>query len=389
MDQPSTSKTREWQGPSQFQQPGITRICQCVRFTHCLPLYGTMYAYMQRCHSSILERSIEEPTMTTRSRQRLLALSSTVLLAACAMGSGMDDEGGGGSSSTSGDGGNTGTGGSSTSTSTSSTSTSGTSSTSSSSSTSGQGGDDTGGGGSASSSSSSSSSGTNNCAHDVCTTGLNLTMGCGDPCVDTVCLQDSFCCDIEWDLLCVDAAVQFCGANCGGGSPLPGDLVITEIMNNPSAVSDSAGEWFEIYNDTGSAIDLAGLVIVHQPNDPQATHTIAQSVMVPAGGFAVLGINANASTNGNVTVDYQYANTVNLNNTADYLAIETANQVVIDELSYDQVSGLDPDGKTRNLNPQYLTAFDNDTDLRFCEATTPISGGTDLGTPGVGNDNCN
>ncbi|RLB61912.1 MAG: hypothetical protein DRI90_10295 [Deltaproteobacteria bacterium] len=215
-------------------------------------------------------------------------------------------------------------------------------------------------------------------------------MGCGDPCVDTVCLQDSFCCDTEWDLLCVDEAVSFCGVSCGGGggSPAPGDLVITEIMNNPSGVSDSVGEWFEIHNDTNSPIDLSGLVIRHQATDPQAVHTISQTVMVLPGGYAVLGINANASVNGNVTVDYQYANTINLNNTADYLAIETASQVVIDETSYDQVSGLDPDGKSRSLNPNYLTAFDNDTDLRFCEATSPISGGTDLGSPGLGNDNC-
>ena len=26
----------------------------------------------------------------------------------------------------------------------------------------------------------------------------------------------------------------------------PGDIIVNEIMNNPSAVSDSAGEWFEL-----------------------------------------------------------------------------------------------------------------------------------------------
>ena len=45
----------------------------------------------------------------------------------------------------------------------------------------------------------------------------------------------------------------------------PGDVVINEIMQNPSAVSDSAGEWFELFNPTGSAIDINGWTI--QDND--------------------------------------------------------------------------------------------------------------------------
>ncbi|MBW2452968.1 MAG: lamin tail domain-containing protein [Deltaproteobacteria bacterium] len=332
--------------------------------------------------------------MYARSPQILLTLSSALLLAACALGSTLDeDDGSGGQPSSSGAGGDTGTSSTSTSSGTTSSSTSGTTSTSSTSSTSGTGGDNAGGAGGGSSSS-SSSSGTNNCAHDICTPGVKLTMGCGDPCVDTVCLQDAYCCDSEWDQLCVDEAGQFCGANCGGGggggggAPLPGDLVISEIMNNPAVVSDSVGEWFEIYNDTNLPIDLTGLVIRHHATDPQSVHTIAQSVVVAPGGYAVLGNNANASTNGNVTVDYQYPYAVNLGNTADYLAIETGNAQVIDETSWDQASGLDPNGKSRNLNPQYLTAYENDTDLNFCEATSVISGGSDLGSPGISNDNC-
>jgi len=335
--------------------------------------------------------------MHARSPQTLLTLSSALFLAACALGSTMDDDdGSGGKPSSSGAGGDTSTSTSSTGTSsgTTSSSTSGTTSTSStsSSSTSGAGGENAGGAG-GSTSSSSSSSGTNNCAHDVCTPGLKLTMGCGDPCVDTVCLQDAYCCDSEWDQLCVDEADQFCGAGCGGGGggggdPWPGDLVITEIMNNPAAVSDNDGEWFEVYNDTGAPIDLAGLVIRHHATDPQAVHTISQSVVVAPYGYAVLGKNANPSTNGNVAVDYQYAYAINLANTADYLAIETGNAMVIDETSWDEVSGLDPNGKSRNLNPNYLTAYDNDTDLYFCEASSPIQGSSDFGSPGNGNDNC-
>ena len=75
----------------------------------------------------------------------------------------------------------------------------------------------------------------------------------------------------------------------------PGDVIVNEIMQNPSAVSDSAGEWFEVYNTTGSAIDLDGWTI---RDDDIDSHVIAVSVIVPAGGYAVLGNNADFATNG-------------------------------------------------------------------------------------------
>ena len=34
----------------------------------------------------------------------------------------------------------------------------------------------------------------------------------------------------------------------------PSDIIITEIMNNPDAVPDSDGEWFEIYNSSDEVI---------------------------------------------------------------------------------------------------------------------------------------
>ncbi len=41
-----------------------------------------------------------------------------------------------------------------------------------------------------------------------------------------------------------------------------GELIFSEIMQNPSAVSDSAGEWFELHNPTGSAININGPQLV-------------------------------------------------------------------------------------------------------------------------------
>jgi hypothetical protein len=161
-------------------------------------------------------------------------------------------------------------------------------------------------------------------------------------------------------------------------------------MNNPKAVLDSAGEWFEIKNVSGGDIDLSGLVIRHDAVDPLKVHPIAASLVVPAGGYAVLGLSANKATNGNVDVDYVYPAAVNLANATDYLAIQTADSppVVIDFVTWDEASGLDPDGASRSLSPAAMSASSNDDDTNFCAATTTIAGSTDHGTPGASNDSC-
>ncbi len=43
----------------------------------------------------------------------------------------------------------------------------------------------------------------------------NGTPGCSDQdCQDLICGMDAFCCDVDWDAICADAALVFC--NCGG-----------------------------------------------------------------------------------------------------------------------------------------------------------------------------
>jgi hypothetical protein len=167
----------------------------------------------------------------------------------------------------------------------------------------------------------------------------------------------------------------------------PGDLVITEIMNNPAAVVDDDGEWFEIYNATGSTIDLAGLAIRHQP-DATPPHVIGESVLVAPGTFAVLARRGDARENGGVVADYEYGAEVSLNNSLDTLAIETADGVVIDVSTWDETSGLDPDGASRELGAMWLSAAMNDDDSHFCAAASLIPGSSDYGTPGAANGAC-
>ena len=48
---------------------------------------------------------------------------------------------------------------------------------------------------------------------------------------------------------------------------VPGTLVISEFMANPAAVSDTAGEWLELFNTTPNAIDANGLTLTDNGSD--------------------------------------------------------------------------------------------------------------------------
>ncbi len=164
--------------------------------------------------------------------------------------------------------------------------------------------------------------------------------------------------------------------------PLPApELVIHEIMNNPSAVGDGDGEWFEIYNPTGSAIDIDGWTIEDNDFD---SHLINNGgpLPVPAGGFVVLGNNADSASNGGVSVDYEYSGFF-LSNSADEVVLLDTVLVEVDRVEYDGGPVFpDPTGASMALVDP---ALDNNDGTNWCTSTTPFGDG-DLGTPGLAND---
>ena len=115
--------------------------------------------------------------------------------------------------------------------------------------------------------------------------------------------------------------------------PQSGDIIITEIMQNPDAVLDNDGEWFEIYNTTYEDIDINGWKISDNGTD---NHTITNggSLIISANGFLVLGNNSNSLTNGGYTCDYQYSGFA-LANGDDEIILKTSNDVEIDRVEYD------------------------------------------------------
>ncbi len=164
-----------------------------------------------------------------------------------------------------------------------------------------------------------------------------------------------------------------------------GELVINEVMNNPQAVTDPNGEWFELYNNSGSVLTIDGITIqsgseshVILPDDP---------LVVPVGGFVVLGSNADSSVNGNVELDYEYTG-ITLSNESDDLSV-VADGVVIDSVFWDDGATMpDPDGGSLSLGPGALATAANDVPENWCAALDPWDTRGDAGSPGTGNELC-
>jgi hypothetical protein len=159
-----------------------------------------------------------------------------------------------------------------------------------------------------------------------------------------------------------------------------GSIIITEIMQNPSAAGDPAGEYFELYNTTGSTINLQGWVIKDDASASE-THTISASLEITAGGYIVIG---NMSTTTPV-LDYNYNNDISLGNGTDGLIIECGSNT-IDQVIWDNGATFpDPSGASMELSITTLNATDNDDGNNWGTATSNIGNG-DLGTPGAAND---
>lgn len=159
-----------------------------------------------------------------------------------------------------------------------------------------------------------------------------------------------------------------------------GSVILTEIMQNPSAADDPEGEYFELYNTTGSDIDLQGWIIKDDISTSE-THTIASSLIIPAGGYIVIG---NGSTT-TPTLDYNYANDISLGNGTDGIIIE-CNGSLIDQVIWDNGGDFpDPSGASMELSTAALNSTDNDNGVNWGVSISDIGNG-DLGTPGAAND---
>ena len=171
-----------------------------------------------------------------------------------------------------------------------------------------------------------------------------------------------------------------------GGALAYGDLLITEIMSNPTALSDTEGEWFEIYNNSDQSIDLQNLIL---GRDDANRHTITDPIVLLPESYVVLERNDTAST---APISYTFGSDLLLPNTGAVLSIfnegtESDPGALIFSIDYGGASFPEGTGASISLNPNLLNASDAVLGNSWCISTSTYNTG-DLGTPGSVNDAC-
>jgi hypothetical protein len=157
----------------------------------------------------------------------------------------------------------------------------------------------------------------------------------------------------------------------GMADVLPGELLVTEFMPNPDAVGDSAGEYVEIVNLKGEAVNLLGLEL---SKDGSSTKTVDASIVLEDGGYFVFA-RTDDSTNGGLGADWDEC--PSLTNGGDVITLSFDGEV-INEVSYSGAFGYD-EGVSAELIGNGL---DNTLAESWCSASIESPTG-DLGSPGT------
>ena len=161
-----------------------------------------------------------------------------------------------------------------------------------------------------------------------------------------------------------------------------GEVFINEIMKDPNAVSDSNGEWFELYNDAPSAVNVNGWTISDNGGESHVINN-AGPLLIPTNGYLVLCRNSNSAANGGVICAYQYSG-FTLGNAGDEIILRDG-VTEIDRVEYNNRFFPNLIGVSMEFS-QVKTPFviSNDDGDRWGVALTTFGAG-DRGTPGTQN----
>jgi hypothetical protein len=118
----------------------------------------------------------------------------------------------------------------------------------------------------------------------------------------------------------------------GGGSACPGstDVVINEV-NYDAPGNDNGYEWLELYNGSGSSVDISGWTIEAGFSSFSVRYTFPGSSSIAANGYVVVG---GQNVGG---ADYTSSSALNMGNasgSADAVRLTDGNGGIIDTVVY-------------------------------------------------------
>jgi hypothetical protein len=154
-------------------------------------------------------------------------------------------------------------------------------------------------------------------------------------------------------------------------------------MNDPKAVSDTLGEWIEVY--ALSDVDLNGVTLANETSN-RVTFVSSKCLAVEAGTYAVLARSADASVNGGlppVLATFPFG----LSNAAGAHALRLSlGGTLLDEVTWTWASRP---GASVQLDPEWMDPVSNDDPEGFCLSPETMRYGLgDQGSPGEENVSC-
>ncbi len=171
-----------------------------------------------------------------------------------------------------------------------------------------------------------------------------------------------------------------------GGAIGYGEILITEIMFDPVSLSDTQGEWFEIYNNSGRTINLRNLILVR---DSTNSFTISDSIELLQGEYFVF---ARTETATDAPGQLVYGSAVSLPNAGAVIAIYNEDSgsgpgELIFSVDYGGEFFPSQAGSSLCLSSDRMNAADAVSGTSWCTSVSVYNTG-DLGTPGGINDLC-
>jgi hypothetical protein len=194
------------------------------------------------------------------------------------------------------------------------------------------------------------------------------------------------------DAAVVDAAVVDASSpTADAGAPLPvqGELVISEVMYNPSG-AEPATEWLEIHNPTSAPRGMSGLVLKDGAS-PANSHTVAEDVVVPAGAYVILAASkASATASGvpSAAIVYEYgtgAAGIQLGNSASGAVVLLRGATEIARARYGAL-GLGGAANGQSVQLSVLTYAAAGLAASWCKSGAAWAASSDQGTPGAAAD---
>ncbi|RLB53294.1 MAG: hypothetical protein DRI34_13620 [Deltaproteobacteria bacterium] len=164
-----------------------------------------------------------------------------------------------------------------------------------------------------------------------------------------------------------------------------GELAVTEVRG-PQGGADTWGQWIEIANTTGRALNLAGLTVNLRKLDGSGEHDLVvrdRQLVLDAGGYFVMGRFPADPGGLPGWVDWGYEDDFAGDLYSDAIIEVRSCGELVDRLVWRNLPGAGSWSYDGNLTPD---AAGNDDDAAWCVDDTPAAvddGGTQAGLPGT------